>query len=83
MKKFLLSATLVVAFSLTSFANTKEEGNKAEPKKESKTETVITMEDQDLSDGCVTVTHRWADGESDGEGGMTLTFHKLEFTVCF
>ncbi len=83
MKKFLLSATLLVAFSLTSFANIKEEGNKAEPKKESKTKTVTTMKNQDLSDGCVTVTYRWADGESDGEGGMTLTFHKLEFTVCF
>lgn len=83
MKKFLLSATLVVAFSLTSFANTKEEGNKAEPKKDSKTETVITIEDQDLSDGCLTVTYRWAEGTGDGEGGMILTFHKVEFTVCF
>ena len=83
MKKLFFSAILMIAFTVTSFANTKEEGNKAEPKKESKTETVTTMKDQDLSDGCVTVTYRWAEGESDGEGVMTLTFHKLEFTVCF
>ncbi len=83
MKKLFLSAALVVAFSLTSFANPKDKVNNAEPKKESKTETVTTMKDQDLSDDCVTVIYRWADGESDGEGGMILTLHKLEFTVCF
>lgn len=85
MKKFLLSATLLVAFSLTSFAADKEVLNKSEVKTEVKTQlqTESDFQSEDKAkDICVTIEFRWADGESDGEGGMILTFHKYEITVC-
>jgi hypothetical protein len=49
---------------------------------EPKTEKVTEISSQDSSDGCVTITYRWSEGESDGEGGMTLTFHKCEMEFC-
>ncbi|WP_016988576.1 hypothetical protein [Flavobacterium sp. ACAM 123] len=37
--------------------------------------------DQNL-DGCETSTIRWTSAESDGEGGMILTFHKATLVTC-
>jgi hypothetical protein len=82
MKKLFFSAILAIAFSVTSFASTKGELNKTEPKVEPKTEKVTEISSQDSSDGCVTITYRWSEGESDGEGGMILTFHKFEVEFC-
>lgn len=73
MKKFLLSATLLVAFSLTSFAAEKTTNDS----KESKTNTV-----KEKTADCTTLHLRWNDVSSDGEGGMTITYHRVDIEVC-
>ncbi|TDD78527.1 hypothetical protein [Flavobacterium caseinilyticum] len=77
MKKFLLSATLLVAFSLTSFAAEKEFIIVLNASIES--DIALTKK---VDDGCETFVYRWAEGESDGEVGMILTFHSIKFEIC-
>lgn len=82
MKKFLLSATLLVAFSLTSFAGEKE----ILTKNEAITEVVSTEIDSTFLvkqfTECETTTYRWTTATSDGEGGIVLTFHKATLVIC-
>ncbi|SFE31982.1 hypothetical protein [Flavobacterium xueshanense] len=77
MKKFLPSATLLVAFSLTSFAAEKEVNIVVNANIES--DIGLT---KNADNGCETFVYRWAEGESDGEGGMILTFHSFKFEIC-
>lgn len=73
-----------VAFSLTSFANEVENKNVVEPFKEVAT-TELTNSTMD--DGCVDVTITWVTSETIfdeeyGVQGVSITRHKLEFTIC-
>jgi hypothetical protein len=77
MKKLFFSAILMIAFSVTSFASTKEVDDSAEVKKES----VVTDTTQ-KDDNCTTHHIRWNDVEDDGEGGMILIYHRAELTIC-
>ena len=77
MKKLFFSAIVIIAFSVTSFANTKEEGNVTE----FKTESVLENTDQKV-DGCTTYHVRWNDVISDGEGGMIIIYHRVDVEIC-
>jgi hypothetical protein len=84
MKKVFYTAILLIAFSINSFANPQKEINKEVnelPKSEIVSNTL--SENQPLEDGCFTVVYRWAEGQGDGQGGMILTFHRVEFELCF
>lgn len=74
MKKLLLSATLLVAFSLTSFAGEKA----ANIPKEANIEVV----EAGVTSDCTTIHIRWNDATSDGEGGMILAYHRVDIEIC-
>lgn len=81
MKKLLFSAILMIAFSVSSFAGEKITNDSKELKADSvkvKTETVSKEE----SDGCTTIHLRWNDATSDGNGGMILTYHRVDIEIC-
>lgn len=81
MKKFLCTASLILAFSMSSFANTNEleDVNATEAK---------TFESVDLTlkdDPCTTVKVKFvtATGEETPTGAeITLTVHTVYLTVC-
>ena len=73
MKKILLSATLLFAFSLNSFAADNEVTCISTVNPES------TVQD----DGCITIKHRWTESFADSQGELVLEFHYLEFEWCY
>lgn len=81
MKKFLLSATLLVAFSLTSFAAEKTTNDSVESKANTAKEKTEVATKEKTAD-CTIIHLRWNEGVSDGEGGMTITYHRVDIEVC-
>ena len=85
MKKFLLSATLLVAFSLTSLAGEK---NSSETATDFETSSSLSKSAESniveglILDGCETSTIRWSSAIGDGRGGIILTFHKATLVKC-
>jgi hypothetical protein len=77
MKKLFFSAILMIAFSVTSFANTNEERTEVNAKAEP---TMINMSEKE--DECTTYHLRWNEVEDDGEGGMIIIYHRLDFVMC-
>lgn len=73
MKKLVLSAALLVAFSLTSFAADKEVSSIS----------IVNPEPTVQDDGCITIKYRWTEAFPDEEGGMILEFNYIEFEWCF
>jgi hypothetical protein len=67
----------MIAFSVTSFANTNEERTEVNAKVEP-----IMANVSEEEDGCQTYQVRWNDAESDGKGGMILTYHRAEVDIC-
>ena len=78
MKKLLLSAALVVAFSLTSFAAEKVVSKEIVKERESKNLTIV----KEKVEGCDEVVLTTSHGYSDGQGGMILEFHYVHLLVC-
>ena len=73
MKKILLSATLLFAFSLNSFAADNEVTCISTVNPES------TVQD----DGCITIKHRLTESFADSQGELVLEFHYIEFEWCY
>jgi hypothetical protein len=85
MKKLFLSAALVVAFSLTSFATEKNISETAidfETSSSLSTLADSNIVEGQIVEGCETSTIRWASGESDGHGGTVLKFHHATLVTC-
>ena len=73
MKKLVLSAALLVAFSLTSFAADKEVSSIS----------IVNPEPTVQDDGCVTIKYRWTEAFAGEDGELVLEFNYIEFEWCF
>ncbi|MFV8352868.1 hypothetical protein [Flavobacterium sp. XS2P14] len=81
MKKFLLSATLLVAFSLTSFAAEKTTNDSVESKANTAKEKTEVATKEKTAD-CTIIHLRWNEGVSDGADGMKIIYHRVDIEVC-
>lgn len=80
-KKLLFTASLLLAFNLSSFANTN--GTKIAIVKETKVENVTEYNEED---DCRTITYRWTevicDGPVDDPNSYTIYFNKITISIC-
>jgi hypothetical protein len=85
MKKFLCTASLILAFSMGSFANT----NETKVVSALEAETTIDSKEKLQDDGCWEVEYTWVEyvGSTDGgteiSDGIDIKFGRITFLWCW